>query len=921
METLFNNTHHKIASENKTITVLGHTFANDEERRAFFREELRKQLPELKKIEGFPIGEDEDIINLSDPPYYTACPNPWINDFIAEWEAEKAELEAQGKRVSDFDVDEPYASDVSEGKNNPIYNAHSYHTKVPHPAIMRYILHYTQPGDIVFDGFAGTGMTGVAAQQCGIPDKVTKEKIESEWNVEGKGSPIWGSRKAILGDLSPIASFVAYNYNIPVNAIQFEHVAKRILRDVEENYGWMYKTIHESKSSIYINDLAGKIRDCKSGTELKQLFNGTKIGLGKINCVVWSDVFTCPVCSCEMVFWDVAVDKENNKVNNHFYCPHCTQKLAKQINIKDLSIKKAEKSKVTIYDNALKQSISQTKTVPVLIKYNIGGKRYEKKPDVADLALIEKSEKIDIFSWFPTDRMPEGDEARRNDREGITHVHHFYTRRNLCILSDIWEKSRNDPQSKLIFNSIHSTLCSKMVRYNMGNRGNGIVSGTLYVASLSAESNVFKIAEGKIADLKKIFISKYANLIQEGSASRLNTIQDNSIDYIFTDPPFGSNIMYSELNFQWESWLKVKTNNHKEAIQNNTQSKGFSEYIKLMTECFEEYYRVLKSKKWMTVEFSNTNAGIWNGIQTAIQKAGFVIANVAALDKQQNSFKAVTTLTAVKQDLVISCYKPSSEFVAKFQHNQFNEVGIWDFIDEHLSHLPVHLVKGNATTAVVERNPKILFDRLIAFYVQRGLPVPIDAGLFQKGLRERFIERDGMYFTAEQVHEYDSKKAQLHNFIQLSLLVASEQDGVLWLRRELEFTPQTYQELQPKWMQALAGVRKGDILPELKDILEENFLQNETGAWYLPDLENEIDLERIRTRRMLRQFDIYKEQALKPKGKIKEARVEALRVGFKQCYKDKDFKTIVMVGDCIPNNLLMEDEVLLQYYDIAMTRV
>jgi DNA modification methylase len=146
--------------ENKKTICLGKEFNTDEERRAYYREELRKQLPELKKIEGFPIGEDDDIINLSDPPYYTACPNPWLNDFIAEWEQEKGNIKSRKK---DFHVDEPYASDVSEGKNNPIYNAHSYHTKVPHPAIMRYILHYTQPGDIVLDGFAGTGMTGVAA--------------------------------------------------------------------------------------------------------------------------------------------------------------------------------------------------------------------------------------------------------------------------------------------------------------------------------------------------------------------------------------------------------------------------------------------------------------------------------------------------------------------------------------------------------------------------------------------------------------------------------------------------------------------------------------------------------------------------------------------------------------------------------------
>lgn len=76
------------------VTCLGMTFENDEARRAHFTEELRKKLqdPEFRKIEGFPIGSDEDILNLSDPPYYTACPNPWIADyFIAEWRLKQPE--------------------------------------------------------------------------------------------------------------------------------------------------------------------------------------------------------------------------------------------------------------------------------------------------------------------------------------------------------------------------------------------------------------------------------------------------------------------------------------------------------------------------------------------------------------------------------------------------------------------------------------------------------------------------------------------------------------------------------------------------------------------------------------------------------------------------------------------------------------
>ena len=98
-------------TEQGPVTIFGLTFKNDEERRQYFREELRRRLPELRKIEGFPIGEDDDIINLSDPPYYTACPNPWLNDFIAQWEEEKKQLQIEGMRKADFEVKEPYASD------------------------------------------------------------------------------------------------------------------------------------------------------------------------------------------------------------------------------------------------------------------------------------------------------------------------------------------------------------------------------------------------------------------------------------------------------------------------------------------------------------------------------------------------------------------------------------------------------------------------------------------------------------------------------------------------------------------------------------------------------------------------------------------------------------------------------------------
>jgi hypothetical protein len=168
-------------------------------------------IEKVRHMEGFPIASDEAIIALSDPPYYTACPNPFIEEFILEHGTPYDETTDDYHR-------EPFAADVSEGKNDPIYMAHSYHTKVPHKAIMRYILHYTNPGDIVFDGFCGTGMTGVAAQMCGNPDPAFRMQIEQEMpGIE------WGARKAILSDLSPAATFIAYNYNTPVDV---DEVAK-----------------------------------------------------------------------------------------------------------------------------------------------------------------------------------------------------------------------------------------------------------------------------------------------------------------------------------------------------------------------------------------------------------------------------------------------------------------------------------------------------------------------------------------------------------------------------------------------------------------------------------------------------------------------------------------------------------------------
>jgi len=837
------------------------------------------ELDQVRRLEGFPLGRDEDIINLSDPPYYTACPNPYLQDFIDRY----------GKPFDAATDDyhrEPFTSDVSEGKNDPIYNAHSYHTKVPHRAIMRYILHYTEPGDLVFDGFCGTGMTGVAAQLCGSPDPEFKLQVEQE--MPGVK---WGARRAILVDLSPAATFIAYNYNNPVDIGEFEQEAQRIIAEVEAELGWMYETRHV---------VDGKVQKSAGGKPV----------LGKINYTVWSDVFTCPDCGVEMIFWEVAVDQEAGKVRNRFPCPSCGVVLEKR---------NLERAWETVFDNALGKAIQMARQVPVLINYTVGSKRYEKKPDQWDLDLLQRIEEMEIPWWFPTDRMPEGDESRRNDKYGITHVHHFYTKRNLAYLSMIHDKIECNKLGLLMLWFTSSIIrTSKMYKFTL-DRKMGNISGTLFIPSLFTENSARKLLERKIRDIAKInwghgIDKKY--LVSTNSSSDLCGILNNSIDYIFTDPPFGSNLMYSELNFLWEAWLKVFTNNRTEAIVNSVQGKELMDYQHLMERCLREMFRILKPGRWMTMVFHNSKNSVWNAIMEAITSAGFVIADIRQLDKKQGSFKQVTSTQAVKSNLVISAYKPRQHFLANFEEKSAKETGVWEFTRQHLKNLPVFVEKDGRLEPVVERQKTTLYDRMVAFYVQKGIPVPISAHDYYAGLYHRFEEEDDMYFLPEQAVTYRKKKLECGRPEQMHVFLNDERSARQWIWTKLKEKPMSHQELQPLFMQELRQVRY-EKLPELLDLLKENFLQNEEGKWYIPRPEKQSDMEKLREKALLKEFRQYLESS----GKLNQFRSEAIRAGFKEAWGRRDYRTIVDTARRLPESFLQEDFGVLMYYRNALSQL
>lgn len=809
-----------------------------------YNADLKKRLPELKEIEGFPIGEDEDILALSDPPYYTACPNPYINEFIEKYG------NPYDEKTNDYHR-EPFVGDVSEGKNHPIYLAHGYPTKVPHKAIEQYIKHYTEEGDIVFDGFCGSGMTGVAAQFL--------------------------KRKVVLSDLSPLATFISNNYNNPVELFDFVETVKSAISSAYSEIGWLYSTKHNESTS------------------------------GIILSTIWSDKLICPFCNKEYVFFETAtLDGELKKKYN---CPNCSAKISKKVSshlVKEI---------IDIDNERLKQK----NQVPVLIDYKVGNKRYLKKLDSFDLNLIEKINNYPYSEWFPTDKMlfkgsQWGDLYRAGYHFGISKIHHFYTKRSLIVLSYLKKKLSENASfffTSLLINS------SKMSRYG---KRTGNVSGTLYMPTLIKELNILEYSKRKLSGAKG-FIKPMQELqknkqeksiVTTQSSTNLNQISSNSIDYIFVDPPFGDNLPYSELSFIQEGWLKVFTNNKKEAIISTNQVKRNNEYEELIYNIYKEYYRVLKPNRWITTEFHNSKSSVWNSIQNSIIKAGFIIAQVSTLDKVQGSFKQVTAIGAVKNDLVISAYKPSKKFEEKFLKNAGEGLEL-DFIKEFLYQQPIR--------PITERTEKMLYSKMLSYYIQHGYEVRYDAKIFYQLLRDNFADEDGYWFNAGQINSYIEykKKMKLEGIDEIKqgammMFVTDEKSALVWLHNFLN-EPKSFSDIHTAFTQ-LANIQ-GDEVPDLKDLLEQNFIA-ENGLYRRPQTEPEHNsvIEK-REKQLMRQFESLLIQAQTEKKKIKSIRKEAVQLGFETCYKEKRFQDILTLANRLDKKILEENAELKEFVDAA----
>lgn len=657
--------------------VFGEEFASREVANQIFLDRLRDRLSKVHGIPGFPNATDADILDVSVAPTFTACPNPFVAEYVELHRTDAPETQYPRG---------PYVGTLDAGSRDAVYSFHPYHTKVPPDVIRRLIEHYTQPGDLVLDAFCGSGMTGAAARRVG--------------------------RNAILTDLSPIATFVAGANVISHDPAVAVSAMKEILHESQTKWGHLYET-RENNTAL------------------------------SVNYYVWSDDFTCPDCREEFCFFPHGVIHHGNKVEtrDRFPCPHC----GAELNVRRVEriIENGRKRKSLVWVNAGKRQ-----------------RRISREPNEHDLRLAAEAVDLEPDAWYPSDPIdPQGYSARLAQLGGkaIADVTRFLTERNLIVFADLWARASGveDPALRQVCRATLTSIFTVISERQGYFGGGGGMSGNFYMPIVRMEKNVYDVLDRKLGRLEQAETEKLGAsgtaIVSTQSSTHLTQIPDDSIDYIYTDPPFGANIIYSELNLVLEAWLRVKTNEEPEAVIDESREREAEDYSALLRDCFSEMHRVLKPGRWMSVEFHNTDPDVWNIIQTVIRDAGFSVEHVGVLDKGTSTILSDIRPGSAKHDLIITARKGggSQAHVASVT-DDVAQPDLWGFIEERLQQLPLPGLRNDGDTRR-ERTGHALFSRMVAWHLENGQDVPISASDFYRELERRFPKRDGMHFLPGQL--------------------------------------------------------------------------------------------------------------------------------------------------------------------------
>ena len=439
-------------------------------------------------------------------------------------------------------------------------------------------------------------------------------------------------RCAILNDLSPAAAHLAWNHTQPCLPADLKAGFQKIEDALAARFAEIYATTDEDGAPA------------------------------QIRWTIWSTRHRCPNCSKEFLLWDT-VDQSSGRVGRGSTCPRCLAQF--------------DRRRFEVIEN-----------VPAWISFQRQDRtRGLKSATSEDIAAAQSYRREDIHSWFPT--TPLGPDREMFQRcalhlQGVRTVADMYTARNLLALSLIWaeiQKIANPRIQRALAFAFTNTAWhgTRMRRFN-ARGGHRPLTGTLYVPQLSSEANVLTVMRKKIGQLGTFYRSYTPTAaalprVLIGSATALDTIASNSIDYVFTDPPFGSNIFYADCNVIWESWLGRVTDPTLEAVVNKSLGeaaggKTLETYAELMAGAMNEIARVLKPGSWATVVFHNTDAQVWSALRDAAATAGFQFHEASSLDRQQQSHKGYKGREGKEDvahfDVVMNLRKPGGEAHADY---------------------------------------------------------------------------------------------------------------------------------------------------------------------------------------------------------------------------------------------------------------
>jgi len=731
--------------------------------------------------------------------YYSSGPNPNLRKFVEE------HATPYDPATDDYDVP-PFDQPITTTKATAIYNMHTYWSKKPHDAIQQYIRHYTRPGDLVLDPFCGSGGTALAAL------------------MEG--------RAAIAIDLSPAATFITKNYCTPVDVDELQRAFEELKASVKPEMDWLYET---------------RCDRCD--------------GRATTAYTVYSYVFECPKCGAHTPLFDcpeVPVAGKDGKAKTITVCPECHTRKAGDPEEYEISTRSSRR-----FD-----------PIPVLVSYLCEegckpqrGERRHNDPDPKrrayfeqyDLGKIHEIDKKPIPYWYPQNRMMN---STRNDKSwgmlwrpyhgNIERVDQFFTKQNLWALSALIEHINNQCNifkdvSLFIFQS--SILnASVMYRYRESGKG-GIAMGTYYVPPVFQSMNAYAGFVNKYTDvilgLKELNEVSNEVLISTQSALNLNAIPDESIDYIFTDPPYSWKVQYGESNFLWEAWLKFDSHwLNDEVIINDDRGLDESLWKNRMSVAIKECFRLLKPDRWLSLCYHDTSEGTWEFIQDIACEAGFIPESnehTIYIDATQKSWKQTVAEKVTKRDLVINFRKPRpGEIVEKLTLT--GEEDATSFFEKARTILIEALESHPGSSA--DR----LYDELVSRMVRRGefqrhnfdellrsvaepVAEPVMKNLFEPKEPDLFGSHEAVRWylldTAGQVDEAEGKKEsaaaqKLESFI------------LRWLNEHPAESGVHYSDLFEQYLPIADKPRR-----LLQEWLPEFFFKTVDGTWRPPEDEEE----------------------------------------------------------------------------------